>query len=35
VGFMAIEDGCLLHTWDGGFQTIRIGPDAGPGPFPF
>lgn len=35
VGFMTLEDGCLLHTWDGGFQTIRIGPDAGPGPFPF
>ena len=35
VGFMALEDGCLLHTWDAGFQTIRIGPDAGSGPFPF
>jgi Icc protein len=35
VGFMTLEDGCLLHTWEGGFQTIRIGPDAGPGPFPF
>ena len=35
VGFMALEDGCLLHTWDVGFQTTRIGPDAGPGPFPF
>ena len=35
VGFMTLEDGCLLHTWDGGFQTIRIGPVAGPGPFPF
>ena len=35
VGFMALEDGCLLHTWDGAFQTIRFGPDAGPGPFPF
>ena len=35
VGFMTLEDGCLLHRWDGGFQTIRIGPDAGPGPFPF
>ncbi|WP_187431648.1 3',5'-cyclic adenosine monophosphate phosphodiesterase CpdA [Roseobacter fucihabitans] len=35
VGFMALEDGCLLHKWDAGFQTIRIGPDAGPGPFPF
>lgn len=35
VGYMALEDGCLLHTWDAGFQTIRIGPDAGPGPFLF
>ncbi len=35
VGYMALEDGCLLHTWDAGFQTIRIGPQAGPGPFPF
>jgi Icc protein len=34
VGFMALEDGCLLHTWNAGFKTIRIGPDAGPGPFP-
>jgi 3',5'-cyclic AMP phosphodiesterase CpdA len=35
MGFTTLEDGCLLHTWDAGFQTIRIGPDAGPGPFPF
>jgi 3',5'-cyclic AMP phosphodiesterase CpdA len=35
VGFMTLEDGCLLHTWNGFFQTIRIGPDAGSGPFPF
>jgi Icc protein len=35
VGFRALEDGCLLHRWDTGFKTIRIGPEAGPGPFPF
>lgn len=35
VGFMALEDGCLLHRWDAGFQSIRIGPVAGAGPFPF
>jgi 3',5'-cyclic AMP phosphodiesterase CpdA len=35
VGYMTKEDGCLLHRWQGGFQTIRIGPEAGLGPFPF
>lgn len=35
VGFMTKEDGCLLHRWDAGFQSIRIGPMAGSGPFPF
>ncbi|WP_299750454.1 phosphodiesterase [uncultured Boseongicola sp.] len=35
VGYMTQEDGCLLHRWDVGFQTIRIGPVAGSGPFPF
>jgi len=35
VGYMTQEDGCLLHRWDAGFQTIRIGPVAGSGPFPF
>jgi len=35
VGFMAQEDGCLLHRWNAGFQSIRIGPVAGAGPFPF
>lgn len=35
VGFTTLEDGCLLHRWDAGFQSIRIGPVAGPGPFPF
>ncbi|MFK7876271.1 MAG: phosphodiesterase [Paracoccaceae bacterium] len=35
VGFMTQEDGCLLHRWDAGFQSIRIGPMAGSGPFPF
>jgi Icc protein len=35
VGFNTLEDGFLLHTWNAGFQTIRIGPDAGAGPYPF
>lgn len=35
VGYLTQEDGCLLHRWDAGFQTIRIGPVAGSGPFPF
>ena len=35
VGFHTQEDGCLLHRWDGGFQSIRIGPNDGAGPFPF
>lgn len=35
VGYMTQEDGCLLHRWDAGFQSIRIGPVAGSGPFPF
>jgi len=35
VGFLTQEDGCLLHRWDAGFQSIRIGPIAGSGPFPF
>ena len=35
VGFHTQEDGCLLHRWDEGFQSIRIGPDDGDGPFPF
>ncbi|MFK7762533.1 MAG: phosphodiesterase [Roseobacter sp.] len=34
-GFFAQEDGCLLHRWDQGFQTIRIGSIAGEGPFQF
>lgn len=35
VGYMTQEDGCLLHRWDAGFQSIRIAPVAGSGPFPF
>lgn len=35
VGFFTQEDGCLLHRWDAGFKTIRIGPVAGSGPFSF
>lgn len=34
-GFFTQEDGCVLHRWDAGFKTIRIGPVAGSGPFPF
>ena len=35
VGFMDEEDGFLIHRWYGGFQTIRVGLHAAPGPFPF
>lgn len=35
VGYLTQDDGCLLHRWDAGFQSIRIGPEAGSGPFPF
>lgn len=35
VGFFDQGDGCLLHRWANGFQTIRIGPESGAGPFPF
>ncbi len=35
VGFFDQEDGCLLHRWQGGFQSIRIATQAGNGPFPF
>lgn len=35
VGFYDCEDGCLLHRWSNGFQTVRIGPNSGTGPHPF
>ena len=35
VGFMTQEDGFLVHKWDAGFQSVRIGMVAGAGPFPF
>ncbi|MDC1488892.1 phosphodiesterase [Amylibacter sp.] len=35
IGFMSIEDGCLLHNWNNGFKSIRIGLSSGTGPFPF
>lgn len=35
VGYYDREDGCLLHRWCDGFQSIRIGPKTGKGPFPF
>jgi hypothetical protein len=25
----------LLHRWNDGFKTVRIGPTCGSGPFPF
>jgi 3',5'-cyclic AMP phosphodiesterase CpdA len=35
VGFLDMADGCLIHKWQDGFQTIRIGINSGAGPFPF
>ncbi|MCR8726239.1 phosphodiesterase [Frigidibacter sp. ROC022] len=35
VGFLRQEGGCLLHRWNGQFQTVTIEPVAGSGPFPF
>lgn len=35
IGFMALEDGCLMQKRSTGFKTIRIGPGAGAGPFQF
>jgi 3',5'-cyclic-AMP phosphodiesterase len=35
IGYHIQDDGCLLHRWDAGFKTIRIGPVAGSGRFPF
>ena len=35
VGFMNEVDGCLLHKWNNGFKTVRVGPLVGSGPFPF
>lgn len=35
VGYHTVEDGCLLHRWSDGFQSIRIGPISGSGPYPF
>lgn len=35
VGFLTQDDGCLLHRWGAGFLSIRIGPAAGSGLFPF
>ena len=35
IGYYTQEDGCLLHRWCDGFQSIRIGPGTGSGPFPF
>ncbi|XXK30713.1 phosphodiesterase [Rhodobacteraceae bacterium nBUS_24] len=34
-GFMDAGDGCFLHRWDSGFQSIRLGAILGDGPFPF
>lgn len=35
VGFYDRDDGCLLHLWQDGFLSIRIGPTSGTGPYPF
>ncbi|AZV78915.1 phosphodiesterase [Parasedimentitalea marina] len=35
VGFMTLEGGCLLHRWNSGFRSVRIGPVSGAGPYPF
>jgi len=35
VGFINEVDGCLLHRWNNGFKSVRIGPLVGSGPFPF
>ena len=35
VGFYDRGDGCLLHRWHHGFQTVRINPSPGTGPHPF
>ena len=35
IGFYTQEDGCLLHRWTKGFQTIRVAPTLGNGPYPF
>ena len=35
IGFYTQEDGCLLHRWAKGFQTIRVAPTLGNGPYPF
>jgi len=35
IGFMNGVDGFLLHRWNNGFQSIRVGPSTGAGPFPF
>ncbi len=35
VGFMAQEDGFLLHRWQDGFLSVRIPADPGAGPYSF
>jgi 3',5'-cyclic AMP phosphodiesterase CpdA len=35
VGFHDQQDGYMLHRWQGGFQSVRIPMQPGPGPFPF
>ena len=35
IGFFDQEDGFLIHRWQNGFQTARVGLRRGPGPFAF
>mgnify|MGYP000294606230 CR=1 FL=1 len=34
-GYMIKEEGCLLHRWQNGFQSLRVGSTQGLGPFLF
>lgn len=34
-GYLDAEDGFLIHRWDKGFQSVRVGISVGAGPFPF
>ena len=34
-GYHTLEDGCMLHRHDDSFRSVRIGPTAGAGPYPF
>jgi Icc protein len=34
-GYMIKEEGCLLHRWQNGFQSLRVSTTQGLGPFLF